>query len=73
MPSSAAAARIASISAWAVGSIEPRIALRRFGNDLLAEGHDRADRHFARCRGLGGEVERAAHRRGQRKGHSAVG
>ena len=69
MPSFAAAARIASISACAVGSLEPRIALRRLGDDLIAEGHDRADRHFAVGGGLGGKVKRAAHRRGKRKAH----
>ena len=43
----------------------------RFGDDLVAEGDDRANRHFAGRRGLGGKVERAAHRRRERKAHRA--
>ena len=63
VPSLAAAARIASISACAVGSFDLRIALRALGDDFIAEGHHRADRHFA------GRQRRR--RRGRARGASA--
>ena len=49
----AAAARIASISACAVGSVEPRIALRASATISSPQSDDRADRHFALLGGFG--------------------
>ena len=44
--------------------------IARFGDDsVLTVGHDRTDRHFAGLGGFHREVERAAHRGRQRKGH----
>ena len=65
VPSFAAAARIASISAWAVGIVRSAHRIARLGDDLVAERDDRADRHLAGRGRLGGELERSAHRRRQ--------
>ena len=43
-----AAARIATISAWALGSWSSRIAVAADAEHLAVPGHHRADRHFAR-------------------------
>ena len=62
---------MATISAWAVGSSVPRIALRASAMISPSQRDHRADRHFARLGGDRGEVERAAHRRRQagKRGH----
>ena len=67
VPSVAAAARIASISACAVGSTDPRMAFRASATISSPQRDDSADRHFARGRSLRSKVERAAHREWQRK------
>lgn len=52
------------------GGVElPAHGVARLGDDLSATRDNCADGDFARLRGNGGKVERAAHRLGQRKGH----
>ena len=48
------------------------MALRASAMISLAERDDRADRHLAGVGGLGGKVERAAHRRRKRKAPCAA-
>ena len=63
VPSFAAAARIATISAWAVGSFEPRIALRLSAMISSPSVTTAPTGTSPASRRLGGKVERSAHRR----------
>jgi len=46
--------------------------IARLGDYFVAQRNHRPNRHLAGLRGNGGEIERAAHRRRQRKGHDRV-
>lgn len=48
----------------------PAHVIASFGDNVLAQRHDGADRHLVRFRGLAGEGERTAHRLGKREAHA---
>ena len=69
VPSAAQAARMAAISAWAVGSVLLPHPVPRLGDDLTLGAHDHcAHRHLARLRRPGGKRKRAVHM-GRAGGH----
>ena len=61
------AARNATISAWAVGSLSRASGCARRASEFAAAGDDRADRHLAVARGAAGLLEREPHRLGKRE------
>ena len=65
-PRCAAAARIAAISACAVGSWSPARSIAALADHRAILDHDRADRHFAVRRRLARQGKRALHRFGER-------
>ena len=61
MPRAASAARIASISAWAVGSLSRRMRFCAAARIRVAVDDDGADRGFAGGGGFFGEAEGEVH------------